>query len=308
MYEETPEWLDEQRRRWLRPDADRYLRPDADRYMKPEPFDHNAFIEEFRAKKAAEAVSARAAINPLDDPSVRRLLAELKHELMLWRLRRKYRPDQPRVAAGNPEGGQWTSDGGGAGSGRINDSRVVSDASGVPRLGAQYAELRRPGIGHNNPPPDVPEQRPPTSQERHRIAREVARRPGLIGGILAAREWLRELGPSLDSYNDPPKTFEELQQAATEKSKPGYNNHHIVLQAARHEEGRNFPESWIDSPENIVSIPRFKHWDIHSWYEKPDPRAPYNGRSPREYLRGKDWDERYNTGLDVLRRHGVLKP
>ena len=28
-------------------------------------------------------------------------------------LQRKYRPDQPRVPAGNPDGGQWTSEGGG---------------------------------------------------------------------------------------------------------------------------------------------------------------------------------------------------
>ena len=29
-------------------------------------------------------------------------------------LQRKYRPDQPRVPAGNPDGGQWTSEGGGS--------------------------------------------------------------------------------------------------------------------------------------------------------------------------------------------------
>jgi hypothetical protein len=126
--------------------------------------------------------------------------------LHLIALQRKanFNPNQPRVPAGNPDGGQWTGEGGGAGSARINDSRVISDATpDALRPGAQYAELKRPGIGHNNPPPDVPKQRPPTPQERHRIAREVARRPGLIGLLLATREWLRELGPSIDSYNDP---------------------------------------------------------------------------------------------------------
>jgi hypothetical protein len=51
---------------------------------------------------------------------------------------RKYQADQPRVPAGSPEGGQWTYDGG---SGRINDSRVVSDATPENgwKPGAQYA-------------------------------------------------------------------------------------------------------------------------------------------------------------------------
>jgi hypothetical protein len=50
----------------------------------------------------------------------------------------KYSPDQPRVPAGNPDGGQWTSDDGSGGS---NDSRVISDAASdntwIP--GAEYA-------------------------------------------------------------------------------------------------------------------------------------------------------------------------
>lgn len=66
----------------------------------------------------------------------------------------KYRPDQPRVPAGNPDGGQWTADGAGGGSRSpgsqtaikppppINDPRVISDA--VPdndwKPGAQYAQ------------------------------------------------------------------------------------------------------------------------------------------------------------------------
>jgi len=29
--------------------------------------------------------------------------------------------------------------------------------------------------------------------------------------------------------------------------------------------------------------------------------------SPRDYLRGKDWDEQMRIGLDILRKHKVLK-
>ena len=49
-----------------------------------------------------------------------------------------YDPDQPRVPAGNSDGGQWTSEGGSSPS---NDSRIISDATAdntwIP--GAQYA-------------------------------------------------------------------------------------------------------------------------------------------------------------------------
>jgi hypothetical protein len=47
-----------------------------------------------------------------------------------------FNPNQPRVPAGNPDGGQWTSEGGG-----INDPRAISDATPDNdwKPGAQYA-------------------------------------------------------------------------------------------------------------------------------------------------------------------------
>ena len=49
----------------------------------------------------------------------------------------KYNPDQPRVPAGNPDGGEWTSEGGNGSSG---DSTASSDPNGTSRP-AQYAAL-----------------------------------------------------------------------------------------------------------------------------------------------------------------------
>jgi hypothetical protein len=64
--------------------------------------------------------------------------------------RQKYDPNQPRVPAGNSDGGQWTSGGGGGGrpsggvgrtGGGINDRRVLSDAPDDKlKPGAQYAQ------------------------------------------------------------------------------------------------------------------------------------------------------------------------
>lgn len=54
-----------------------------------------------------------------------------------------FNPDQPRVPAGNPDGGQWTVVAGGGG---ITDSRVVNDATPDNEWmpGAQYAARRGP--------------------------------------------------------------------------------------------------------------------------------------------------------------------
>ena len=62
-------WEQSQRRRWMRHDAQRWIRPDAHRWMRP----------------------------------------GFEHDIALQLLDRKYSPDQPRVPAGNPDGGQWTS-------------------------------------------------------------------------------------------------------------------------------------------------------------------------------------------------------
>ena len=57
-----------------------------------------------------------------------------------------YDPNQPRVPAGNPDGGQWTDSGGSGGGGR-NDPRVLSDATPDNdwKPGAQYAQRRSGG-------------------------------------------------------------------------------------------------------------------------------------------------------------------
>ena len=72
-------------------------------------------------------------------------LALLKAE-MRTALAKKYNPNQPRVPAGNSDGGQWTSEGG---SGLATDPRVVSDvAPDNPWIpGARYAQNTRRGGG-----------------------------------------------------------------------------------------------------------------------------------------------------------------
>src|SRR5262249_34401893 len=105
------------------------------------------------------------------------------------------------------------------------------------------------------------------------------------------------------TYFDPPKSLKELQTAVSNPQKR-YDIHHIVEQGSAEQDG--FPKARIDASDNLVRIPRVKHWEINSWYSKPN--EDFGGLSPRDYLRGKDWAERRRIGLETLVRFGVLGP
>jgi hypothetical protein len=96
--------------------------------------------------------------------------------------------------------------------------------------------------------------------------------------------------------------LEELARAVTDP-KPGYDIHHIVEKTSAEQDG--FPRSMIHGPENLVRIPRFKQWEINSWYMTKNDA--YQGVSPREHLRGKAWADRFEIGIDAMIRHGILR-
>lgn len=249
--------------------------------------------------------------------SHRELMAEIVRDA--WRILGKsgYDPHEPRVPAGNPDGGQWTNGGSNSFS---NDRGIVSDRA--PDRGTrsdyQYAANSPPGIGHNQGPPleDPPEipPRPPAKigtfikAAAYWIASAIAqadKRVALFLAAILAAGWIAgRYYKYITTYQDPPKTLEELQQ----NWGPGYDQHHIVEQWS---EKDGIPRSKIDSSENVVPIPTLKHWQINSWLGTPTPEftdADGNEMTPREYMKGKTWEERYQFDLGVLRRFGVLKP
>jgi hypothetical protein len=67
-----------------------------------------------------------------------------------------------------------------------------------------------------------------------------------------------------------------------------------------------FSDDLIDGPDNLVRIPTLKHWQINGWYGRRSDE--FGGLSPRDYLRGKSWEERRRVGINALTRYGVLKP
>jgi hypothetical protein len=192
-----------------------------------------------------------------------------------------YNPDEPRVPRGNPDGGQWTGEGG---------------SSGGPPDGPL-----------NGDEPKIPKERPPRSRDRTAALKEVARHLTRVVGTVAemARlvRWVETYSPQIESYRDPPKSLEELQRAVSTPA-AGYDIHHIVEQTAAERDG--FTREVIDSPQNLVRIPTMKHQEINAWYQTKSPA--FGGLSPREYLRGRNWEVRRSVGLKALVDVGVLKP
>ncbi len=150
-----------------------------------------------------------------------------------------FNPDEPRVPAGNPDGGQWTRE---SGNGVSSDSPVVSDATpdNTWKPGAQYAAIDPPGIGHNQgpplgEPPEIPPTEPATAKAVNAVLKAAAywlAAAALAGEpagdfilALGAAEWLYEFRPWIDAYQDPPKTFEELQQDFESTGRIQYPSH-----------------------------------------------------------------------------------
>jgi hypothetical protein len=79
--------------------------------------------------------------------------------------------------------------------------------------------------------------------------------------------------------------------------------HHIVERASAEQDG--FPVRRINDRDNLVRIPRMKHWEINAWYQTR--HEAFGFITPRDYLRGRDWDERRRVGLDAPAKFGVLK-
>jgi hypothetical protein len=241
MNHNDPPWLAHRRKLFMRPDAERYLRPDAERWLQP---------------------NRRLFVGPQADEV-------------------KYNADQPRVPAGQPDGGQWTDDGGG------------SHRDGLMRLAGEIP---------TNDTPEVPKERPPTARLRNRIARALARQRGSAGLVLDAAEWLYEHRAEIGSYFDPPKSLEQLQRDVSTPA-AGYDIHHIVERNSVKADGSQ--DHLIDAPDNLVRIPRWKHWELNRWYATQS--ADFEWNSPREFLRKLDWGERRRIGMDAMRRIGVLK-
>lgn len=194
----------------------------------------------------------------------------------------------------------------------------------VPTFDVPLGPVSRPQLPNNttssslpvDDPPPIPSQRPSSLGTRLRTARSIAQwllkaaslassSPQMIAAKIAiiAAEWLvTEYWPYVEAYWEGPRTLLELQEAVA-KSRRGTEIHHIVEQTQARTEG--FPQSAINSPDNLVQVPTFTHWLITAWYQTP--LEDFNWLTPREYLRNKDWETKYRMGIYALEIHGVLR-
>ncbi len=137
--------FDDQRRRFMRPDAHRYIRPDAYRFMKPgSPVYLGEDVVKYfwpgrwrepPSQERDQTLHQRGTVADEEyDAALCRLRCDVASLRLEWALltfaakARKYSPTQPRVQAGNPDGGQWTSEGG-AGNDNVVDRSSGHDPS-----------------------------------------------------------------------------------------------------------------------------------------------------------------------------------
>jgi hypothetical protein len=207
----------------------------------------------------------------------------------------------PRWPGGESDGGRFRpGDGaGGDGSSPIHPVSAVGQSIAGQLLGD---------------PPKIPTDTPATNTAKNTVRKAVAHwlaRAALvardaadpeIAAIHAAVEGAFWLAPYVNAYLDKAKTLEEL-QAAVKNPRDGTDVHHIVEQTPAKND--KFPKDQIQDPSNLVRIPTLKHWELNAWYERPN--KAYGGLTPREYVKGKNWETRRQVGLEGLKDVGVLK-
>lgn len=222
-------------------------------------------------------------------------------------------PDEPCIPKGEPGAGEWTfEDGSGAGEPQNGDA-----GRGEGSYGSDTPTEPPPAAGADEIPPRIPEEPPATAKERNNFVRRAAlwladaseAQLQLYFRMLEMAVWPIEYLPAIRSYLDAPKSLEELQDAADNSTQRGYQDHHIV----ERQSGSLDPASnasrfgdRLERRDNIVRIPQWKHVEISSWYSTLNTEE-YGGQTPRQFLRGRSWEEQYSLGLQKPRDFGVLK-
>jgi hypothetical protein len=128
-----PAALEGLRRRWLRHDAHRFAKPGTPEAKTglSHPWAEVARQEQMAADEARARATAEQDAFEREVLRLRHDFAKLKLEYDLRRFHQKYSPDQPRVPAGNPDGGQWTSAGGEGARTRLADAGENSRSAGL---------------------------------------------------------------------------------------------------------------------------------------------------------------------------------
>ncbi len=248
-------------------------------------------------------------------------------------LERKYDPNQPRVPRGHPDGGQWTDGSGAESDGGEGDDAEEVNPGEIPFTDAEYesvlaireeirAILAEAGhldallilAAHRRGGGKLEELKKMLGPLRDAVAELISTNQvvrlyvllkiaeasvrNLIGYASDPEEWEEIIAEEDFRFFERARQFKKFYE---HKSDPDRDWHHIV------EKDADFPEWLKHNTVNMVQIPRAKHWEISQFYSTANDDWPYLGLSPREWLRGKSWEEHFEHGIDILKKFRALK-
>jgi hypothetical protein len=129
-----PAALAARRKYWTRHDAWRFAAPGTPEAERPGWLDPSATrvrLKEAQEEEARAAFAAEVKALQAQQDRLCEMMAEINYEFAWRKFLRKYSPSQPRVPAGNPDGGQWTS-GAGEGVANAETDNDLEQAQGEP--------------------------------------------------------------------------------------------------------------------------------------------------------------------------------
>jgi hypothetical protein len=184
-----PAWVEHQRKRFTRCDAQRYWGPDVDRLVPKDVLKALGWQDPYEAK-ANSASASQHSIADDEAPETQRVetlreIAALRWELALLRFRtggtaprRALHPHhsqfQPRVPAGNPDGGEWTD-------GDVMGGQVRIAQGDGPVLDGDGRPHYKPG-GHHEMPEAVHKRWKNLPPETRQVFRRS--NTGRVGGTI----------------------------------------------------------------------------------------------------------------------------
>ncbi len=192
-------------------------------------------------------------------------------QLLISRAHKQYNPNQPRIPAGNADGGQWTSGGGGGG----------------PR--SEYAQLRprRLPVGHriiggraHSVTPAQEARLDVTAAQARTLVREVQRRDptwkpkpsiyeGIEGRILANQSEAQQAAARLRELNASEPATKPLHDILRPAGQILGSRHGRASEGPRTVTRPEFSELLEALSPNAQPVPSPRSYD-GSWYQRPD--------------------------------------
>jgi len=245
-----------------------------------------------------------------------------------------FNPDEPRIPAGEPGGGEWTT--GGPASGTEGSDTAGINGETPERLAA-FQTPPTAGAGNGGSADDA------ARLQAHLIQAGYQLPPGMWllvrqlyqwfmahgGDISALTQYLEDYGLRLNELpaiiqslfdgpkplaqlqtNKPPAGFDDANElkAYPGAPPPGYEWHDIIEQNGQTQPDLTGPDGirdWIQNTNNVVMIPVIKHYCINSYMSRFAP--PKSGITFRSTVKTYDAAGQYRIGLNLLRLCGVIE-